>query len=149
MKLIPRVAKRDLDRWDDLFAPFFTHDVWRNFFREPATEQMYIEPALDLKEEEKQYLVSLDIPGLDTKDIKITSENNTLSIEANRKREEEKTDETYHIIERFCGSIKRAIRLPKDIDADNIKAEYKNGVLNVTVPKSEKTLPKQIAIKVS
>jgi len=104
-------------------------------------------PRADIKEEKNHYLVSIDIPGVDPKDIKITMEDGMLSISGERQNEEVEKSENYYRCERTMGKFSRRFSLPDTIDGTNIKAKMNQGVLEVVIPKSEKTKPRTIAIE--
>lgn len=105
---------------------------------------------MDMQEKEKEYELSVDIPGMNKDDIKITTENNMLVIEGERKQETREDDKKkkYHFMERHYGSFRRELSVPANANTDKICATYENGVLKVAIPKME--LPvnkKQIEIK--
>ena len=105
---------------------------------------------MDLQETEKSYDLSLDIPGMNKSDISITAENNVLSIQGERKHERtvDDKDKKYHFTERHFGSFHREISLPSNANADQIRAVYNNGVLQVVIPKVEsETNKKMIDVK--
>ena len=87
------------------------------------------------------------MPGLDPKDIDISLSDGLLTIKGEKKQEREEKEENYHLAERSYGSFARSIRLPGEIQSDKIGASYKNGVLKVTLPKSEEAKKKEIKIK--
>lgn len=91
-------------------------------------------PAVELREQDGRILVSADLPGIDQKDVKVEVENNILTIQGERKREHTEEREGVRRSERFYGSFYRAIPLPENAKTDNAKAEFKNGVLEVSVP---------------
>jgi len=105
-------------------------------------------PSLELKEDENQFLLHLDIPGMDRKDLDISVTGSTLTIKGERKEEENKKGKGYFYSERRYGSFQRSIELPAEVDADKVMAGYKDGVLELTLPKSEKAKPKQIRVDV-
>jgi HSP20 family protein len=90
----------------------------------------------------------VELPGMNKDNIKVTIKNNMLRLSGERKQEEETTEKTFHRSERYFGKFCRTIQLPADIDADKIKAQYKDGVLNITLPKPESMKPKEIEIEV-
>ena len=104
--------------------------------------------ALDVTEEAGQYTVKADVPGLKKEDVHLSFDNGILTIEGERKSETEQKDKNYHRIERSYGKFARGLNLGFGVDADAIKADYKDGVLTITVPKSEKAKPKSIDISV-
>lgn len=106
-------------------------------------------PLSDIVETKDSYLVNLDIPGVDKKDIKISYENGRLTVCGERKEEKEKKETNYYSVERNYGKYYRSFNLPKQIKHDLIDAELKNGSLKITVPKSEEVKEKQIEIKVN
>ena len=103
-------------------------------------------PTVDISETENQYEVNAEIPGLKKEDIKLSVEDNVLTLSGERKVEKETDKKNYHRIERAYGKFERSFRLPKEVDAENIKANYKNGVLTVQLPKTEAVKPKEIAV---
>ncbi len=105
-------------------------------------------PTLDVSETKNELVVRAEIPGIDTKDIDISLTNDLLTIKGEKKQEKEEKGENYHLVERSYGSFTRAIRLPKEVQGDKISASYKNGILKVTLPKSEEAKKKEIKIKV-
>ncbi|WP_446009067.1 Hsp20/alpha crystallin family protein [Candidatus Electrothrix sp.] len=108
-----------------------------------------LKPTLDLSASENEYIVNVEIPGVDEKNLKIEVEKNTMIIRGEKKQEKEEKEKSYYRQERFYGSFQRILSLPEDADQDGIKATFKQGVLNITMPR--KALPKadvrQIAIK--
>jgi len=88
------------------------------------------------------------VPGmLERENVNLTVENGVLTIEADQRSETENQGEGYHVRERRVGKVSRSFRLPKDVDADKIGAELKNGVLRLTIPKAESAKPKKIQVK--
>ncbi|MFB3885331.1 MAG: Hsp20/alpha crystallin family protein [Thermodesulfobacteriota bacterium] len=105
-------------------------------------------PAVDLIETDREFIVKVEMPGLDSKEIDISLSEGTLTIKGEKKQENEKADENYYLMERSYGSFTRSVRLPKKVDRDKISASYKNGVLKVALPKSGEAKKKEIKIKV-
>jgi HSP20 family protein len=91
--------------------------------------------------------VKADLLGIDVKDLDISIDNNVLTVRGEKKHEKEDKGENYHCVERHYGAFCRAFTLPTDVKADEIDAVYKDGVLRLTVPKSEKSKPKKIEVK--
>jgi HSP20 family protein len=107
----------------------------------------YWKPAIDIEESNGNLLVRAEIPGMSKEDIKVSVQDDMLTISGERNRENEKKDKTFHRIERCYGQFRRMIRLPAAVDADKVKATYKDGVLHVTLPKPESLKPKQIDVE--
>lgn len=106
-------------------------------------------PALDAYEEKDNYVVKVELPGVNKEDVRLSLEKGTLTITGERKSETSSKDgELYHS-ERFYGRFQRTVNLPESLAADKVKAGYKDGVLTVTLPKSEEAKPKQIDIALS
>ncbi len=105
-------------------------------------------PAVDVYESENAIEIKADLPGMTEKDIDVSVENNTLTIRGERKFENEEKRENYHRIERQYGSFYRSFQLPNTVEVSKINANFKNGILELTLPKREETKPKKIAINV-
>ena len=103
--------------------------------------------ALDVSENEDEYTVKASIPGVKPEDLDITYNNNTLTIKGETKAEEEKEGEQFHIRERRYGSFSRSVVLPSRVNADEISADYQDGVLKVHLPKSEEAKPRRISVE--
>ena len=127
-----RIAQ-DLDRWN-------AQPVAEN------TETSFL-PRVDIHEDERRYLLSMDLPGVSSDNVEVQAENNLLTIKGERKRETEETTEGYRRTERVFGSFNRSFGLPKDVNVEGISATHKNGVLTVTLPKKEQAKPKSIEIQ--
>lgn len=103
-------------------------------------------PRMEWQENERAYFLSFDIPGMRQEDIKIDLKENTLLVSAERKQSSERKEGESLRSERFYGVYQRAIELPRDVDEENVQAEYNNGVLEVLIPKTEKSKGKNIQI---
>ncbi len=103
-------------------------------------------PSMDVSEDEKNLYVRADLPGLKHEDIHLSMDNDTLIIKGERKIEEEKKGKNHHIIERGYGSFQRSIQLGVGVDEAKISAKYKDGVLEVVLPKTAKEAEKKINI---
>lgn len=112
---------------------------------EKLTEPLW-NPAVDLYEWKDNLVVKVDLPGMSKEDISVTFQGDTLVIRGEKKRERETREGGFIRTERAYGSFYRAIALPGEVDADKVKAVYKNGVLELTLPKTEESKPKSIAI---
>jgi HSP20 family protein len=106
-------------------------------------------PSVDVYETENELVIKADLPDLNEKDLDIRVENNTLTIRGERKFEQTVKEDNYLRIERNYGSFSRSFGLPNTVNTEAIKAEYKNGVLTVELPKSAESKPKQIKVNVT
>jgi len=104
-------------------------------------------PAVDIKEDEKNFTITADLPGVNAKDIEVHAENGMLTIRGERESEKKEEREGYKRIERSYGSFFRRFSLPDTADTDKIGAQADNGVLTITIPKHAKVLPKKIEVK--
>jgi len=103
-------------------------------------------PAVDVREQGGQIVLTAELPGVPLADISISVENNLLTISGERRAEKESEEGGYHWRERAWGSFRRTFTLPSTVDRDAISASYKDGVLTVRVPQREEAKPKQIAV---
>jgi len=106
-------------------------------------------PSVDIFEHEGNLVLRAELPGIEPKDVDVHVENNVLTLRGERKFESEVKREKYHRVERAYGTFSRSFTLPNVVDTEKIKAEYRDGVLNVTLPTKEEAKPKQISINVS
>src|SRR5882724_5125497 len=106
-------------------------------------------PLVDITEDDKEYLIKAELPEVKKEDVKVAVENGVLTVSGERKSEKEEKNKKFHRIERAYGSFERSFIVPDDADADKVIAEFKEGVLRVHLPKSEKAKPKQIEVKVA
>ena len=113
---------------------------------DPAVSQFF-SPVTNFAETEKQYEITLDLPGVKPEDFNLEFDDGQLWITGERREEEEQKGKTYHRVERSYGRFRRGVSLGPDIDADNIEATYKDGVLTVIVPKVPAACPKKIEVK--
>lgn len=136
------------------FNHFNTFDrMLDNFFRGGVQDDgslavSYWTPAVDIAQHDNEFVVKVELPGINKDDVKITLESNILTIRGEKKEETNVKEENYHRVERTYGSFQRSFKLPTTVKADNIDAMYKDGILTVTLPKAEEAKPKQIEVKV-
>ncbi|MEX2189692.1 MAG: Hsp20/alpha crystallin family protein [Bacteroidota bacterium] len=105
-------------------------------------------PAVDISEQENEYHVKVELPGISKDDVKITLESNILTIRGEKKLEKDFKEEHMRRMERIYGSFQRSFTLPSVVKESEINAVYKDGVLMITLPKAEEAKPKQIEVKV-
>jgi HSP20 family protein len=155
MSLVRWNPARELERW----APDFfgvqreINRLFDDFFRggmqaEEASGRSYWSPAVDIAERDNEYVVKVELPGVNKDDVKITLESNILTIRGEKKQEKEEKGENSHRLERSYGSFQRSFTLPTIVKNDKIDAVYRDGILTVTLPKAEEAKPKQIEVKV-
>jgi HSP20 family protein len=106
-------------------------------------------PLADITEDDKEYVIKAELPDVKKEDVKVTVENGVLTISGERKFEREEKKKKYHRVERAFGTFVRSFSLPDVADASKVKAEFKNGMLTVHLPKSEHAKPKQIEVNVA
>ena len=139
--LVPRSSRcstvpvlRAVPRFDDVFDEFF-----RGFGVAPAWPEAgrlgKFTPRIDLQETDEALIVTAELPGLEEKDFEVSLEDEVLTIKGKKRTEHEETREGYRHVETTSGSFCRAIPLPSEVDADAVKASYKQGVVTVTLPK--------------
>lgn len=122
-------------------------DSLSRLFSEPASRPW--SPAVDVFENENELVLKADLPEVDPKNVGIQIENGTLTLKGERRFEETKNGKAYHRIERSYGSFIRAFGLPETVDPEKVKADYKNGVLTVTLAKKEVAKPRTVNIEVT
>ena len=134
---------RNLWSWnDDLFKTFFNEDRYLT-----RNSDVYY-PAVDIEENEDAYRVFIELPGMEKKDIKISFQDDVLTISGEKKDQKEDKDRNYHYFERRFGKFERSFRIHTDVIEDKIDAGFKDGVLTVDMPKAEIAKPKEIEVKV-
>ena len=146
---LSETARHGRDPFRDLF------DLQRNFNRflsfdgsdEPGTVGAWM-PPVDVFEDENAFVVKLEVPEVKREDIKVTVDKNVLTVSGERRLENEEKRGGYHRIERSYGRFFRSFNLAPSANLEAISAEFKDGVLRLTVPKKEETKPKQIQVQV-
>lgn len=168
MKALTRKAKeRGVTRWDPFWGrwdPFreleemtnrlsnlFGRPLSRRFDggREESLTLPEWEPLVDISEDDKEYLITAELPEVRKEDVKVTVENGVLVMRGERKFEEEEKGKRYHRIERAYGAFERSFTIPDDADPAKVDAEFHDGLLKVHIAKSESSRPRAIDIKVS
>jgi HSP20 family protein len=133
------------DRFDRLFRGTF--EGLRPWSRE-VLEGTAWSPAVDIVETENDIVLRADLPGIDPKEVDIQVENGTLTLKGERKFESDVKEDDYRRIERVYGSFVRSFALPPTVDTEKVAAEYRNGVLELKLPKRPEAKPKQIKVAV-
>jgi len=149
---------RPLARWDPFkemeelhrrIAPLFgfTSNLTDGGHQEALTLAEWA-PLVDITEDDKEYLIKVELPEVKKEDVKVIVENGVLSISGERKLEKEEKDRKYHRLERSYGSFLRSFSLPEGADSRSVLAEFKDGILKVRLTKNEKAKPKTVEVKV-
>lgn len=137
------------DRLTSLISRNFGRRSVRGDHEEETLTQSEWAPLVDITEDEKEYVIKAELPEVTKENIRVIVENGVLNLSGSRKFEKEEKGRRYHRVERAYGSFTRSFSLPEDADPAKIRADFKEGVLNVHVAKSENARPKMIDIKVS
>ena len=138
--------------WDPFTGLAELHDEVNRLFGASLRRQggfdAVFSPAIDVAVEKDNVIVNADLPGLTKDDVTVTLQDNYLTIRGEKKHETEQKEANYFLGERIYGSFTRTIELPMAVNASKIEARFKDGVLHVTLPKTEDAKPKQIEVKV-
>jgi HSP20 family protein len=106
-------------------------------------------PLVDILESEKEYLIKAELPEVKAEDVKVSVENGILSVQGERKQEKEEKGKRFHRVERSYGKFVRTFALPSEVDEKKVLADFRNGVLNLHLPKTQTAKPKTIEVKVA
>jgi HSP20 family protein len=140
---------RDLMTFQDRMNRLFEQNLPKAKYGDEGLFEGAWAPAVDIHETDQAIVLKADLPGVNPNEVDIRVEDNTLYLKGERKMEKETKEENYHRIERSYGSFSRTFILPRTVSAEKISADYKNGVLNITMLKREESKPKQIHINVN
>ncbi|MEX2470050.1 MAG: Hsp20/alpha crystallin family protein [Pseudohongiellaceae bacterium] len=151
MSLINYEPMNFLNRMQNELNQFFHHNGHRLMPSLIDEDEAWLTsewaPHVDIKEEDNQFMVTADIPGVDPKDIEVSMDKGLLTIKGERSSEKEEKKKDYRIRECSYGSFIRTFRMPESADSDNIKARGKNGVLSITIARKETAKPRKIEIE--
>jgi HSP20 family protein len=139
---------RELEDMSERLNRVFSRPSLRNSGKENLTVADWM-PTVDISETEGEYLIKAELPEVRKEDVKVIVENGVLTLQGERRQEKEEKGKRFHRVERSYGSFVRSFTLPESVDESSVKAEYKDGVLNLHLPKSEKVKPKAIDVKVA
>ncbi|MCB1165210.1 MAG: Hsp20/alpha crystallin family protein [Leptospiraceae bacterium] len=150
--LVHRKSDTTPKRWDDSFLGF--HREMNNLFSEFFRDFYDVEPAamnvaVDVQETDKTVEVTVELPGIDEKDLDVSLHRDSLTIKGEKKRESEKKEGNFHRVERSYGSFQRTVALPCEVEEDKSDAKYAKGVLHISLPKKASSAGdrKKISIK--
>ncbi|TLY21691.1 MAG: Hsp20/alpha crystallin family protein [Nitrospirae bacterium] len=140
---------RELDELQNRLSSLFGRaPLRRNGDKDEAITVAEWAPLVDIVEDDNEYLIKAELPEVKKEDVKVTVQDDVLTISGERTFEKEEKGRKYHRMERAYGSFARSFTLPEDADGEKVAAEFKNGVLKVHLPKSEKAKPKSIEVKI-
>ena len=134
--------QREINR---MFNGFFRGSAWD----EDTLVPTFWMPSVDVAEHDNEYVVKVELPGVSKDDVNITMQDSVLTIRGEKKEEKETKESSYHRVERSYGSFQRSFTLPTTVKSDKVNASYKDGILTISLPKTEETKPKQIEVKVT
>jgi HSP20 family protein len=148
----PRNPVRELEELQRRMSSLFDWNPLRRNRLTAEDENLTVPewvPAVDIVEDDKGYLLKVELPEVRKEDVKVTVESGTLTISGERQGEKEAKGRKFHRVERYYGRFERSFSLPDDARSDDVRAEFKDGVLRVHLAKSEEARPKQIEVKVA
>jgi HSP20 family protein len=137
MFLVPYFRRSEVPAASRLFENFFTDFPFMD-----GTRESWV-PSVDVLEKDGNLILRAELPGMTEKQIDLKIEGDTLILKGERKMESEDKKSNYHRVESFYGSFTRSFRLPEGVDYDKVSAEYKNGVLTITLPKKPEVKPRR------
>lgn len=138
----PLAAAMDLPVWQD-----DVQRVFRQLFSDAdASLSGAFSPALDVEESDNDFTLHVEVPGVRPEDVEVSIEENVLTIAGSRDFYDDRAAEGFRRVERRFGRFHRAVRLPDRVDPDGVRAAYKDGMLTITVPKSESAKPRKVSI---
>ena len=146
MNLVRLNPWRDVATLQNRVNRLFDDSFFRTFDGDDDVQMGTWHPVVDMFEKDDTYVVKAELPGLKKEDISIDIEDRVLTLKGERKYENEVKEDHYYRRERSYGKFQRAFRLPTDINPDQVKAKFNDGVLEIEVPKPEEKKPKQITI---
>ena len=128
--------------FDDIVKDFFA-----GFSNISASRGVY--PLLDIKEDKEKYTIDVEIPGIEKNDLKISVKKDNLIIQGEKKETKKKEEESYLRVERSYGNFMRSVKLPTEINQEQITAKYNNGVIKIILPKTKKDKTKEVQVKIT
>lgn len=153
MNLVRWDPMREMEELSDRLTRAFSGRPWMT--RPPVAEGREAltvpdwAPMVDITETDNEYLIKAELPEVKREDVKVSVEDGVLTLAGERKQEKEEKGKKFHRVERFYGSFLRTFTVPDNVDEVKVKAEFKDGILNVHLPKTEMAKPKAIEVKVA
>lgn len=158
MKKVAIVKRRPLELWEPFREMRTLQDRVNRLFESafgypvrtetPLLREGWL-PPVDIHEDSNNIYLKAELPGIKKDELNIAVEGDTLTIKGEKKHESEVKEEQFHVMERTYGSFSRSFSLPTNVDSSKVRADYKDGVLTLTLPKKEESKPKKIEVKVS
>jgi len=145
MKLVPYVRRSEVPTVSRLFEDFFSDFPFSNSF--PESRGNWV-PSVDILERDGNLMLRAELPGMSEKQIELKLEGNTLTLKGERRIEKEDDKTNYHRVECSYGTFTRTFRLPDTVDSQKISADYKNGVLTITIPQRPEVRPREIPVSI-
>ena len=139
---------RELEEMSDRLNRIVARPATKTNGKEALTVADWM-PTVDISETAGEYVIQAELPEVKKDDVKVTLEEGVLTIQGQRRQEKDEKTTKYHRIERSYGTFVRSFSLPDQVNESGVKAEFKDGVLNLHIPKSEKTKPRAIEVKVA
>jgi HSP20 family protein len=141
-------------KWDpfreieDMFARYNRSIGWPRRESQEVMASGDWSPRVDIAETDNEFIIKAEVPEIKKEDVKVTVDNGVLTIRGERKQEKEEKNKKFHRIERYYGGFSRTFTLPNNVDETKIEASFKDGMLNLQIPKVEEAKPKAIEVKV-
>jgi len=148
MNLVRWVPFRELEEMSNRLNRLFERPTLRTGNGKEALTVADWVPSVDISETDTEYLIKAELPEVKKEDVKVTLQDGVLMIQGERQQEKEEKGKKFHRVERSYGSFVRSFTLPDYVDNTNVKAEFKEGILNLHLPKSERAKPKAIEVRV-
>ena len=146
MNLIKWNPWREMDTFSGRFNHFFDDTFLPTLWLKNGSKLHDWSPSVDVYDDDKKFVIKAEIPGVDKKNIHIDVKESVLTLSGERSHENEVKEENFYRKERAFGKFERSFTLPEGIDPDSIEADYKDGVLNIIIPKPEEKEPKKISV---
>ncbi len=134
---------------DDVFSNFGRGGLSGLFSRPASSSTFILNPSTDIVENDDVFEITVELPGIEEKDVSLSLKDNILTLKGEKKQEVKKKDKDYHMVERSYGSFERSFRLPLNVDQDNIRADFSHGVMTITAPKTDKIPPEHRKIEIT
>jgi HSP20 family protein len=146
MNLVKWNPMREMETWQNRINSLFDRGLFPSLSLNDDMSLGNWRPVVDIYENDDTLVVKAELPGVDKKDIRVDLKDGVLTLSGERSHEKEVKEENYYRKERAWGSFHRSFNVPADIDPDKIKAEFKDGILKVEIPRPEEKKPKKIAV---